>query len=79
MWRVRREFRFSDLVYVEKGDTCRAFAIRTIRTPNAVLRPEAVRRIEHPFIAPLELFFKSPERLRLLSLVASSGHLFSYL
>ncbi len=79
VWRIRREVRFGDLVRVEKRDTSRVFAMRTIRTAYAVLGPEAVRRIEHPFIAPLEFVFESPEGLRLLSPVASGGHLFSYL
>lgn len=79
VWRVRREVYIGDLVRVEKCDTCRVFAMRTIRTPDAVPRPEAARRIGHPFITPLEFVFKSPKGLCLLSPVANSGHLFSYL
>ncbi len=81
VWTVCREVRFGDLVRVKKRDTNRTFAMRTICTPDAVPcpEPETVRRIEHPFVAPLEFALESPEGLSLLSPMASGGHLFSYL
>jgi serum/glucocorticoid-regulated kinase 2 len=79
VWRARREIRFGDLVRVDKCDSNRVFAMRIIRTPDAVLGPELTRQLKHPFIAPLEFAFTSPEGLSLLSPVANGGHLFSYL
>lgn len=79
VWRVCREVRFGDLVRIEKSDTCtdRAFATRTLRTPYAMLpSSKTAFPIQHPFIAPLEFVFKSPERLSLLSPLASGGHIF---
>jgi serum/glucocorticoid-regulated kinase 2 len=79
VWRVRRDYRFGDLVRVEKRDTNRAFAMRTIRTPDAVLGSDLVHKLKHPFLAPVEYAFSSPEGLSLLSPVANGGHLFPYL
>lgn len=85
VWRVCREVRFGDLVRVEKSDTDRAFAMKTIRTPDTMPSSETVHHlcsafpIKHPFIAPLEFVFKSPKGLSLLSPLASGGHLFSHL
>ncbi|KAG7292896.1 hypothetical protein NEMBOFW57_002941 [Staphylotrichum longicolle] len=79
VWSVRREVRLGDLVRVEKCDTNRTFAMRTIRAPDTVPCPETVCRIEHPFVAPLEFALESPQGLSLLSPVASGGYLFSYL
>lgn len=81
VWKVCREVRFGELLRVQKSDTDRTFAMRTIRTPDAVLGSETIDHfhpflIEHPFIAPLEFIFKSPKGLSLLSPLASGGHLF---
>ncbi len=78
VWRVLNEINSGDLVYVEKTDTSRSYAMATVHPVDFLIGTE-MAILYHPFIAPIKFAFKSPEGLCLLSPLASGGNLFGHL
>ncbi|OBT65138.1 hypothetical protein VE03_04730 [Pseudogymnoascus sp. 23342-1-I1] len=83
MWEVLEDAHTGDIVHVEKTDTGRSYAMKTIPTAGMVSRLDVEHClyscVEHPFIAPLKFAFKASNGLSLLSGLANGGHLFSRL
>ncbi|KAH8195341.1 hypothetical protein TruAng_010490 [Truncatella angustata] len=82
-WSVLKNASYAYII-CKRGNGNRKYAMRTL--PLVVLDADAdiTQNIrskiqQHPFIAPLQFVFESPQGLSLLSPVPSSGHLFYYL
>lgn len=79
VWRVRKGITSGDIVYVEKKDSHRSYAMTTVHTSDFLPRSK-MASYDHPFIAPLKFSVKSSNGgLHLLSPLASGGQLFGHL
>jgi serum/glucocorticoid-regulated kinase 2 len=79
---------FGKVMQVRKKDTCRIYALKTIRKLHIVSRSEVnhtlaertvLAQINNPFIVPLKFSFQSPEKLYLVLAFVNGGELFHHL
>ncbi len=79
---------FGKVMQVRKKDTCRIYALKTIRKAHIVSRSEVnhtlaertvLAQINNPFIVPLKFSFQSPEKLYLVLAFVNGGELFHHL
>jgi serum/glucocorticoid-regulated kinase 2 len=79
---------FGKVMQVQKKDTHRIYALKTIRKAHIISRSEVAHtlaersvlaQINNPFIVPLKFSFQSPEKLYLVLAFVNGGELFHHL
>ncbi|TKX27261.1 serine/threonine-protein kinase-3 [Elsinoe australis] len=79
---------FGKVMQVQKRDTHRIYALKTIRKAHIISRSEVAHtlaersvlsQINNPFIVPLKFSFQSPEKLYLVLAFVNGGELFHHL
>ncbi|KAJ4300130.1 Serine/threonine-protein kinase [Collariella sp. IMI 366227] len=79
---------FGKVMQVRKKDTCRIYALKTIRKAHIISRSEVAHtlaersvlaQINNPFIVPLKFTFQSPEKLYFVLAFVNGGELFHHL
>jgi len=79
---------FGKVMQVQKRDTHRVYALKTIRKAHIISRSEVAHtlaersvlsQINNPFIVPLKFSFQSPEKLYLVLAFVNGGELFHHL
>lgn len=79
---------FGKVMQVQKRDTRRIYALKTIRKAHIISRSEVAHtlaersvlaQINNPFIVPLKFSFQSPEKLYLVLAFVNGGELFYHL
>ncbi|KAF1957898.1 serine/threonine-protein kinase gad8 [Byssothecium circinans] len=79
---------FGKVMQVQKRDTHRIYALKTIRKAHIISRSEVTHtlaersvlaQINNPFIVPLKFSFQSPEKLYLVLAFVNGGELFFHL
>ncbi|KAK4979445.1 Serine/threonine-protein kinase [Elasticomyces elasticus] len=79
---------FGKVMQVQKRDTRRIYALKTIRKAHIISRSEVAHtlaersvlaQINNPFIVPLKFSFQSPEKLYLVLAFVNGGELFHHL
>lgn len=79
---------FGKVMQVQKKDTFRIYALKTIRKAHIISRSEVAHtlaersvlaQINNPFIVPLKFSFQSPEKLYLVLAFVNGGELFHHL
>jgi len=79
---------FGKVMQVQKKDTGRIYALKTIRKAHIISRSEVAHtlaersvlaQINNPFIVPLKFSFQSPEKLYLVLAFVNGGELFHHL
>lgn len=79
---------FGKVMQVQKKDTHRVYAAKTIRKAHIISRSEVAHtlaersvlaQINNPFIVPLKFSFQSPEKLYLVLAFVNGGELFHHL
>jgi len=79
---------FGKVMQVQKKDTNRVYALKTVRKSKILSRPEITSplversihsRISHPFIIPLKFAFQSPEKLYFVLAFVNGGELLGHL
>lgn len=79
---------FGKVMQVQKKDTHRIYALKTLRKQHIISRSEVAHtlaersvlsQINNPFIVPLKFSFQSPEKLYLVLAFVNGGELFHHL
>ncbi|KAF2156743.1 serine/threonine-protein kinase YPK2/YKR2 [Myriangium duriaei CBS 260.36] len=79
---------FGKVMQVQKRDTHRIYALKTLRKAHIISRSEVAHtlaersvlsQINNPFIVPLKFSFQSPEKLYLVLAFVNGGELFHHL
>lgn len=79
---------FGKVMQVQKKDTQRIYALKTLRKQHIISRSEVAHtlaersvlaQINNPFIVPLKFSFQSPEKLYLVLAFVNGGELFHHL